>query len=122
MHMAWMRHVGGRLESRYSYSGSVIYNTFPWPDSPSEKQRRAVEEAAQAVLDAREPHLESGATLADLYDPLAMPPELVRAHAALDRAVDLAYRPKLHDGGEPGRLPVRPVRGAHERAVCIMAY
>ena len=94
MHMAWVRHVGGRMKSDYSYSGSVIYNTFPWPEMPSDKQRQSVEAAAQAVLDARAPHLEAGATLADLYDPLAMPPELVKAHRALDRAVDLAYRPQ----------------------------
>lgn len=89
MHMAWMRYVSGRLESRYQYSSSVTYNNFPWPREPSEKQVAAVEQAAQAVLDARARFPD--ATLADLYDPLAMPPELRRAHAALDRAVDAAY-------------------------------
>ncbi|MGH7197803.1 MAG: type IIL restriction-modification enzyme MmeI, partial [Candidatus Omnitrophota bacterium] len=90
MHMAWMRQLGGRLESRYRYSGSMVYNTFPWPEAPTAKQRAAVEAAAQAVLDARTKFPD--ATLADLYDPLAMPPELVKAHSNLDRAVDLCYR------------------------------
>ena len=89
MHMDWMRVVSGRLESRYQYSGSVTYNNFPWP-SPDEAQRKAVEAAAQAVLDARAAH--PTATLADLYDPTTMPPELVKAHAALDKAVDRCYR------------------------------
>jgi len=90
MHMAWMRQVGGRLESRYRYSGSMVYNTFPWPDEPSDKQRAAIEAAAQAVLDARAQFPQS--SLADLYDPLTMPPALVKAHQALDRAVDACYR------------------------------
>jgi len=88
MHNAWMRAVAGRLESRYRYSASVVYNNYPWP-SPSEKQQAAIEAAAQAILDARARHPD--ATLADLYDPLTMPAELVRAHAALDKAVDAAY-------------------------------
>ena len=92
MHMAWMRQVAGRLESRYQYSGAIVYNTFPWPEAPSDKQRAAIEEAAQAVLDARKEF--PGASLADLYDPLAMPPALVKAHADLDRAVDRCYRPQ----------------------------
>jgi hypothetical protein len=92
MHMAWMRYTCGRLESRYQYSSQIVYNNYPWPEAPSEKQRVAVEAAAQAVLDAREEHLTKGATLADLYDPLAMPAKLAKAHAALDRAVDRCYR------------------------------
>ena len=67
---------------------------FTKPESPSDKQRQSVAAAAEAVLDARQPHLDNGATLADLYDPLAMPPELVKALRVLDRAVDLAYRPQ----------------------------
>jgi hypothetical protein len=124
MHMAWVRTVSGRLESRYSYAPAV-YNNFPWPDcalTPAlseggreQKQRTAIEAAAQGVLDARALYLPSPAsrlshappspasgrgvggegnqttTLADLYDPLTMPPELVKAHQALDRAVDAAY-------------------------------
>ncbi len=137
MHMAWMRQVGGRLESRYSYSRTMVYNTFPWPlfdrpaaghaptlggagcvreaasrlywssyheggeDEPFPKTARltgdakkmaAVEAKAQAVLDARAKHPLS--TLADLYDPLTMPEDLVKAHADLDRAVDQWYRPQ----------------------------
>lgn len=88
MHMAWMRAVCGRLENRYSYSNTIVYNNFPWPD-PTEKQQTAIEAAAQSVLDARANF--PSATLADLYDPLTMPPELVRAHQTLDRAVDAAY-------------------------------
>ena len=88
MHMAWMRTVCGRLESRYSYSNTIVYNNFPWPET-TDKQRHAIEAAAQAVLDARAqfPHT----TLADLYDPLTMPPALLKAHQQLDRAVDAAY-------------------------------
>ena len=92
MHMAWMRQVGGRLKSDYSYSGSMVYNTFPWPEKPSAKQKAAVAAKAQAVLDARAAH--TLATLADLYDPLTMPADLVKAHADLDRAVDACYRPQ----------------------------
>jgi MmeI, DNA-methyltransferase domain/MmeI, target recognition domain/MmeI, N-terminal domain/MmeI, C-terminal domain/MmeI, helicase spacer domain len=92
MHMARVRQVGGRLESRYRYSGSMVYNTFPWPKEPSERERVGVEVAAKAVLDTRKTFQDS--TLADLYDPLTMPPTLVKAHAELDRAVDLCYRPQ----------------------------
>lgn len=91
MHMAWMRIVGGRLESRYRYSNKLVYNNFPWPMELKEVQRGKVEQAAQAVLDARAKHATS--TLADLYDPLTMPPDLAKAHAALDAAVDRCYRP-----------------------------
>lgn len=92
MHMAWVRQVCGRLKSDYRYSNSLVYNNYPWPQAPSVKQLAAVEAAAHAVLDARKAFPK--ATLADLYDPLAMPPVLVKAHAALDRAVDLCYRPQ----------------------------
>ena len=95
MHMAWMRQVCGRLESRYRYSNKLVYNNFPWPESPTDKQRAAVESAAQAVLEARKWHPNS--SLADLYDPLSMPPNLVKAHAQLDRAVELCYRPQPFD-------------------------
>lgn len=99
MHMAWVRAVCGRLESRYRYSAGIVYNNFPWPDcaiGPAEaqgeraqKQRAAIEAAAQAVLDARAQFPQ--ASLADLYDPLSMPAALLRAHQRLDRAVDAAY-------------------------------
>lgn len=88
MHMAWMRQVCGRLESRYVYSVNIVYNNFPWPDA-TDKHHATIEAAAQAILDARALYPES--SLADLYDPLSMPPELVKAHAALDKAVDAAY-------------------------------
>ncbi len=87
MHMAWVRAVCGRLKSDLRYAPAV-YNNFPWPD-PTPSQRAAIEATAQGILEARAAH--PGATLADLYDPLAMPPNLVRAHAANDRAVDAAY-------------------------------
>ena len=117
MHMAWLRHVGGRLESRYRYSVGLVYNTFPTPPGWTERQRGplgagaasgaaaattapagpngnaarpALEPLAQAVLDARAAHPDS--TLAELYDPDLMPPNLRRAHRALDRAVDRLYR------------------------------
>jgi len=88
MHMAWTRHVSGRLKSDFQYSASMVYNTFPWPE-PTDKQRATIETAAQGVLDARGLYPDS--TLADLYDPLTMPPGLTRAHQTLDKAVDAAY-------------------------------
>lgn len=122
MHMAWMRQVCGRLEGRYRYSNTIVYNNFPWPQavlggtgsgagSPgegvaqdasggrsagagappeSEKLRAKVEACAQGVLDARERYPE--ASLADLYDPVSMPADLVKAHRDLDAAVDRCYR------------------------------
>jgi hypothetical protein len=98
MHMAWAKQVCGRLKSDYQYSALIVYNNYPWPE-PADKQRKAVEDAAQAVLNARAAC--PGSTLADLYDPLTMPPELVKAHQALDRAVDAAYgRIKFGNDGE----------------------
>lgn len=92
MHMTWMQFICGRMKSDYSYSNSLVYNNFPWPENPSEKQKESVEKAAQAVLDARAQYPDS--SLADLYDPNTMPPVLVKAHQALDKAVDLCYRPQ----------------------------
>jgi hypothetical protein len=94
MHMAWVRYVCGRLEGRYRYSAQIVYNNFPWPQKLEDKHRGAIEVAAQGVLDARKAH--PGATLAQLYDPNTMPPNLTKARAKLDRAVDAAYVP---DGG-----------------------
>ncbi|HVS53663.1 MAG TPA: DNA methyltransferase [Opitutaceae bacterium] len=91
MHMAWVAVVTGRLKSDFQYSIKLVYNNYPWPD-PTYEQRSAIETAAQAVLDARAPHLARGASLADLYDPLAMPAGLLKAHQTLDRAVDKSYR------------------------------
>jgi hypothetical protein len=137
MHMAWVRVVCGRIKSDYRYSTRLVYNNYPWPASPTARQKEAVEATAQRVLDVRAQFLApvgqtsdlpvkgaSGsqsqnaragvgsaatppdealtarpevrptktASLADLYDPLSMPPALVKAHADLDRAVDLCYR------------------------------
>lgn len=88
MHMAWLRHVGGRLKSDYRYSTGLVYNTFPPP--PEGADLTKLEPLAQAVLNARATH--PGATLADLYDPDLMPPNLRKAHTTLDRAVDRLYR------------------------------
>ncbi len=89
MHMAWVRAVCGRLKSDFRYSNTIVYNNFPWPKAPSTRAVASIEAAAQGVLDARAqfPH----SSLADLYDPVAMPPLLAKAHEALDRAVDKAY-------------------------------
>lgn len=92
MHNAWLRVVSGRLKSDYQYSASVVYNNFPWPSEPTDKQIKAIEDAAQAVLDARSKYPDS--SLADLYDPLLMPIELSKAHQTLDKAVDAAYSRK----------------------------
>ena len=105
MHMAWIKVVSGRLESRFQYSGSMVYNTFPWPAVAGEDQKNRVRAAAEEVLKQRvengdgrlgflpEPNSRGWrCTLADLYDPLAMPVALVDAHAALNRAVDRCYR------------------------------
>ena len=81
----------GRLESRYRYSNTLVYNNYPWPNVDP-KRKAAVEAAAQAVLDARQPHLDRGANLADLYDPNAMPANLQAAHETLDRSVERCYR------------------------------
>ncbi len=94
MHMAWMRQVAGRLESRYSYSAKIVYNNFPWPEEPSKDKKAKVESCAQAVLDARQLFLDSGQSLADLYDPLTMPEALQKAHQALNKAVEKCYRPE----------------------------
>jgi len=103
MHMTWVNYICGRLESRFRYSNTIVYNNFPWPENPTDKQKEAIEKAAQKVLDVRKEFMESpsgvsegrgGSSLADLYDPLTMPPVLVKAHQELDKAVDLAYRPQ----------------------------
>lgn len=91
MHMAWLRHIGGRLKSDYRYTIGLVYNTFSWPHA-SASQRLKIEALAQAVLDARIAHPTS--SLADLYDPDTMPGNLRRAHNALDAAVDKLYRAK----------------------------
>ena len=89
MHMAWLRNIGGRLKSDYRYSIGIVYNPFPWPDV-AEKIKEKIRVVAQSLLDARKSHPDS--TLADLYDPDTMPPDLRKAHKALDDAVDRLYR------------------------------
>jgi hypothetical protein len=89
MHMAWVRYTCGRLKSDFRYSKDIVYNNFPWPDLLDDKSRLAIEVAAQSVLDARVQFPSSN--LADLYDPLVTPIDLINAHLTLDRAVDIAY-------------------------------
>ncbi len=88
VHMAWVRTVCGRLEMRYRYSKDIVYNNFPWCN-PTPEQKTKIEQTAQAILDARA--LYPDCSLADLYDELAMPPELRKAHQNNDRAVMVAY-------------------------------
>ena len=92
MHITWVKYVCGRLKSDYRYSNTIVYNNYPFPENVNEKQKQKVETAAQAVLDTRAKYPDS--SLADLYDPLTMPPDLVKAHQILDKAVDLCYRPQ----------------------------
>lgn len=89
MHMAWVKTLCGRLKSDFRYSKDNVYNNYPWPENPSEKQIKTIEEKAQNVLDVRASFPTS--SLADLYNPLTMPPALVKAHNELDKAVDAAY-------------------------------
>lgn len=90
MHMAWVKYICGRLKSDFRYSKDIVYNNFPWPSNITIKNKQTIEIAAQKVLDARLQFPNS--SLSDLYDPLTMPPILVKAHSELDRAVDLSYR------------------------------
>ncbi|MFY9309743.1 MAG: DNA methyltransferase [Bacteroidia bacterium] len=90
MHMAWVKTICGRLESRYRYSNEIVYTNYPWPENPTDKQIKAIEKAAEKVLEVRKEFPDS--SLADLYDPLTMPAKLTKAHNELDKAVDLAYR------------------------------
>jgi hypothetical protein len=92
MHMIWVKNIAGRFKSDYRYSASIVYNNYPFPQNVSEANKKKVEDAAQVVLDTRLKYPSS--SLADLYDPLSMPPDLVKAHHALDKAVDLCYRPQ----------------------------
>ena len=92
MHMAWVKYTCGRLKSDYRYSKDLVYNNYPFPKNVSEKQKKAVEEKAQNVLNIRSQF--SDCSLADLYDPLSMPPNLKKAHQELDKAVDNCYGSK----------------------------
>lgn len=88
VHNAWMRAVAGRLEMRYSYSNTIVYNSFPWP-TPSDAQKSAIEKTAQSILNVRAKYPTS--SLADLYDEAVMPPDLRKAHQENDKAVMAAY-------------------------------
>jgi len=90
MHMAWVKRVAGRLKSDFRYSNTLVYNNYPWPTNPTDAQRNRIEQLAQAILDGRAQFPDS--TLAALYDPVIMPPALIKAHQQLDRAVDRCYR------------------------------
>jgi hypothetical protein len=92
MHMTWVKYTCGRLKSDYRYSKDVVYNNYPWAKEVSAKNKKKVEEKAQKVLDVRAEFPKS--SLADLYHLLTMPPKLAKAHQALDKAVDLCYRPQ----------------------------
>jgi len=97
IHMTWVKYTCGRIKSDFRYSNEMVYNNYPWPENPTDKQKEAVEKAAQGVLDARAVFQNplsggKGASLADLYDPNTMPPLLTKAHQQLDKAVDVCYR------------------------------
>ena len=113
MHNAWVRTACGRIKSDYRYSASIVYNNFPWPMAPDARQRAAVADAAKAVLAARKAHAD--ASLADLYDPHAMPPGLVKAHRELDRAVDAAYLARL-----PAGMTTKPKLDTDGRRVAFL--
>ena len=97
VHNSWLRIIGGRLKSDYRYSRDIVYNTFPWP-SPTDDQHARIEQTAQGILDARALYPDS--SLADLYDPLTMPPELRKAHQANDKAVMQAYGMPIKETNE----------------------
>ncbi len=101
MHMTWVKYTCGRLKSDFRYSKDIVYNNYPFPQNVSEAQKQKVEQAAQKVLDTRANYPDS--SLADLYDPLSMPPDLVKVHQALDKAVDLCYRSQAFTN-ELGRI------------------
>ena len=115
MHMAWVRNIGGRLKSDFSYGIGIIYNTFPMPPVPAERLERLTS-YADAVLAARAAHPD--ATLADLYDPDLMPPNLRRAHRALDSAVDKLYR---RSGFASDRERVEHLLGLYEKMIAPLA-
>ncbi|MFZ4591068.1 MAG: class I SAM-dependent DNA methyltransferase [Ignavibacteria bacterium] len=92
MHMVWVRQICGRIKSDYRYSNNLVYNNYPWPDQPTNDKLKRVEEEVTNLLSVREEYRNE--SLADLYDPIAMPKKLVDAHNKLDKAVDLCYRPQ----------------------------
>ncbi len=130
MHMAWVRQVCGRLKSDFRYSKDIVYNNFPWPEKPAADKIKAVEQAAQEVLDVRKKYPSS--SLADLYDTLTMPPDLVKAHQGLDRVVDSIYTRKVFASDAerleflfelysklniPDKLNKRPSKNANQKSL-----
>ena len=97
VHMAWMRAIAGRLKSDYRYSNTLVYDNFVWP-TPTVEQKSKIERTAQAILDARAMYPNN--SLADLYDPITMPKELLKAHQDNDRAVMEAYGLPVKDTTE----------------------
>ncbi|MDD3442428.1 MAG: class I SAM-dependent DNA methyltransferase, partial [Sulfurimonas denitrificans] len=93
MHMDWVRYIAGRLKSDYRYSNEIVYNNFPFPLEVNDKQKEQIEQLAQNILDIRAEFV--GSSLADLYNPLTMPPKLLKVHETLDRAVDKLYSKTL---------------------------
>jgi hypothetical protein len=91
MHMAWVRNICGRLKSDFRYSKDIVYNNFPWPQDLPKQKIQGVEKLAEQILKVRMRYPDS--SLADLYDPLTMPTDLVRAHQDLDKFIDSCYRP-----------------------------
>ena len=89
MHMAWVRVICGRIKSDFRYSNTIVYNNFIWAIDSSNDQKIKLTSTAQSILDIRK--LFPQASLADLYDPLTMPAQLVDAHIANNKAVDEAY-------------------------------
>ena len=106
VHMSWIRAVGGYFKSDWRYSKDIVYNNFPWPE-PTNEQKEKIEQTAQAILDARALYPDS--SLADLYDEIAMPPELRKAHQENDKAVMSAYGFKKGD------------EAYHNEAACVAA-
>lgn len=92
IHMVWVKYICGRLKGDFRYSNELVYNNFPWPENPSKTKQNLIKQKAQKVLTVRKKF--SSSSLADLYDPIAMPPELTRAHKELDKAVDSCFRSK----------------------------
>ncbi len=102
MFLAWVGSIGGRLKSDYRFSKSVVHNTFPLPAAITNGRREGVTAAGKALLVARANH--PGATLADLYEPLATPPDVIAAHAGVDRAVDAVFDFRRRRSAERDRL------------------
>jgi hypothetical protein len=115
MHMAWLRQIGGRLKSDYRYSVGIVYNTFPWPEATDQQQGK-IRNLAQSVLDARS-HFPSS-TFGDLYDTDLMPPQLRKAHRALDSAVEKLYRSAAFTGD---RDRAEHLFGLYEKLVSPLA-